>query len=511
MKAVVIGTGFESVASALRLRALGHDVDVLEAESKPGGWARSFHLSGQTVEVSPPIINSPWLFDELFALFHERRADFVEFVPSRPYRRNLYADGSSLDIVSSIEEQEARIGELSPQDGRRYRDFLSHCEGLARRCAWKGENERAIALKAILQSVPLPSALRKISSLWRCTGGYFTDRRVRQAFSWQAVAAGLNPLVAPSHCAALHSAERNGGAWVVRGGLSTLVRELVSLAERHGVRFHYNHTIAGLARDGTGRISALYSAHRGERVVTRCDLVVWGGDARPLYSILTGEALSPLERIGLRPTIPAFGMYSLFLRIKRAYPEVADYTVVFSDRWEGLLSQIGSGPRLPKDPMFSVYRLSPAHIPQSHDDEGDVFSVFVPVPHLATYSGWKFDGTGFKDMVMTKLHDRVFPGLRSHLLFAESIDPRYARDVLNYPLGSPFPAAPAVSNGEGASFYHRLHNVSNLFICGGKPLGVGGIPGAITSARATVELVAREFPSRIPYEPHSIVADRSVA
>jgi phytoene dehydrogenase-like protein len=204
-------------------------------------------------------------------------------------------------------------------------------------------------------------------------------------------------------------------------------------------------------------------------------------------------------------------MYSLFLRIKRAYPEVADYTVVFSDRWEGLLSQIGSGPRLPKDPMFSVYRLSPAHIPQSHDDEGDVFSVFVPVPHLATYSGWKFDGTGFKDMVMTKLHDRVFPGLRSHLLFAESIDPRYARDVLNYPLGSPFPAAPAVSNGEGASFYHRLHNVSNLFICGGKPLGVGGIPGAITSARATVELVAREFPSRIPYEPHSIVADRSVA
>lgn len=510
MKAVVIGTGFESLASALRLRALGHDVDVLEAESKPGGWARSLHLSGQTVEVSPPIISCPWLFDELFALFHERRADFVEFLPSHPYRRNLYADGSRLDIVSSIEEQEARIGELSPQDARRYRAFLSHCEDIARRCVSRGENEKAVDLKAILQSAPIPPFLRKMSSLWRCTGGYFTDRRVRQAFSWQAVSAGLNPLVAPAHSAALHASERNGGGWIVRGGLSALIQELVSLAERHGVRFHYNHTTAGLARDGTGRISALYSAHRGERVVTRCELVVWGGDARPLYSILPGEALSPLERIGLRPTVPSFGMYSLFLTIKRAYPEVADYTVVFSDRWEGLLSQIGIGPRLPKDPMFSVHRLSPAHVPHPHD-EGEIFSVFVPVPHLATYSGWKFDGTGFKDAIMTKLRDRVFPGLRSHLVFAESIDPRYARDVLNHPLGSPFPAAPAVSRGEGVSFHHRMRNVSNLFICGGKLPGVCGIPGAVTSARATVELVAREFPSVTPYEPPSIIAARSVA
>ena len=349
-----------------------------------------------------------------------------------------------------------------------------------------------------------------MSSLWRCTGAYFTDRRVRQAFSWQAVAAGVNPLVAPSHYASLHSAERNSGGWTVRGGLSTLIHELVSLARRHGVTFHYNHTVAGLARDGTGRISALYSAHRGERVVTRCELVVWGGDTRPLHSILPGEALSPVERIGLRTSVPSFGMYSLFLKMKRSYPEVADYTVVFSDRWEGLLSQIGRGPRLPKDPIFSVHRISPIHSPHAHD-EGEVFSVFVPVPTLARYSGWKFDGTGFKDTVMTKLCERVFPGLRSHLAFAESIDPRYARDILNHPLGSPFPAAPLVSLGEGGSFHHRARNVSNLFLCGGKLSGVCGIPGAVTSARVTVEIVAREFPAIMPYEPPSAIAARSVA
>jgi phytoene desaturase len=510
MKAVVIGTGFESLASALRLRALGHDVDVLEAESTPGGWARSFHLSGQAVEIAPPTISSPWVFDDLFALFHERRADFITFVPTRLYRRNLYADGSHLDIVSSIEEQEAAIETLSPQDARRYRSFLNHCEEQTRRAALKSEREQVIDLRVVLKSATIPLCLRKVSSLWRCSGRYFTDRRVRQAFSWQSVAAGFNPLVAPAHCVALHSAERDGGGWIVRGGVSALIQELVSLAERHGVRFHYNHTVAALARDGAGNVRSLYSAHRGERVVTGCDLVVWGGETRSLYSMLPDEWLSPLERFGLRPSVPSFGMYSLFLKLKRAYPEVPDYTVIFSERWEGLLSQLGTGARLPKDPMLSVHRLSPAHSPNPRD-EGELFSVFVPVPHLARYSGWKFDGPGFKDSVLTKLRERVFLGLTSSLVFAESIDPRYARDVLNHPLGAPFPSAPAASRGEGVSFHYRMRNISNLFLCGGRIPGVCGVPGAVLSARAVAESVAKEFVAVAPYERLADIAARSVA
>ncbi len=133
MKAVVIGTGFESLASALRLRAHGYEVDVLEADSSPGGWVRGYHLSGHTFEAAPPTISSPWLFDELFDLFKERRADRIEFIPSTIYRRNLFADGSQLDIVSSIEGQELEIATLSPRDVSRYRAFLKHCEALARR------------------------------------------------------------------------------------------------------------------------------------------------------------------------------------------------------------------------------------------------------------------------------------------------------------------------------------------------------------------------------------------
>lgn len=510
MKAVVIGTGIESLASALRLRALGHEVDVLEASSSAGEWTRGVHFQGALLEVVPPTISSPWLFDELFALFKERRADVIEFIPSHLYRRNMYADGSHLDIVSSTEEQEIEIARLSPDDARNYRPFLKHCEALYNSQLGERRGRSAMDLKEILQSMPNRVAPKIFSNLWRGTGRYFSDRRVRQAFSWVVFAAGLNPLMAPARCGSMHEVERRGGVWSVRGGWSRLVGDLVALGERHGIRFHYDHKVVRVSRDQAGRISSIDSAHRGERVVTYCDLVVCGGGSQGVCQALEAEDLSPLERIGLRPAAPSFGMYQLFFKTKRSFPELCDQTIVLSDRWEGLLSQIRKGPRLPKDPTFSLQRLSPPHAKRSHD-EGELFTVFVPVPHLERYSGWKFDATGFKDTVLTKLRERVLPGLTSHLVFAESIDPRYARDVLTHPFGTPFPLGPIAAQAGGLSFQHRMHRIPNLFLSGACFKGVWGIPGALTSASLIAEMVRKEFPGTNPCERLADIAARSVA
>lgn len=81
MKAVVVGTGVGALASALRLRAMGLDVDVLEACPDAGGRARTFNFHGHSFDAGPTVITAPWLFDELFELFGERRFEYVEFLP----------------------------------------------------------------------------------------------------------------------------------------------------------------------------------------------------------------------------------------------------------------------------------------------------------------------------------------------------------------------------------------------------------------------------------------------
>ena len=130
MRAIVIGSGAGSLASALRLRALGHEVDVLEACPDPGGRAREFSFHGHSFDAGPTVITAPWLFDELFEIFGERRADSVEFLPCDPWYRLLYADGSEMDLVPSVERQEAEIARLSPRDASRYRGYLEHSKDI---------------------------------------------------------------------------------------------------------------------------------------------------------------------------------------------------------------------------------------------------------------------------------------------------------------------------------------------------------------------------------------------
>ena len=65
-KALVVGSGFGGIASALRLRKLGFHVTVLEKLNQIGGRARVFKKSGYTFDAGPTVITAPFLFDELF-------------------------------------------------------------------------------------------------------------------------------------------------------------------------------------------------------------------------------------------------------------------------------------------------------------------------------------------------------------------------------------------------------------------------------------------------------------
>ena len=62
-QALVVGSGFGGIASALRLRKLGFKVTILEKLDQIGGRARVFKKSGYTFDAGPTVITAPFLFD----------------------------------------------------------------------------------------------------------------------------------------------------------------------------------------------------------------------------------------------------------------------------------------------------------------------------------------------------------------------------------------------------------------------------------------------------------------
>ncbi|MBV9715907.1 MAG: FAD-dependent oxidoreductase, partial [Solirubrobacterales bacterium] len=63
MKVVVIGAGLGGLAVALRLQALGFEVEVLERRSSPGGRASRLRTDGFTWDTGPSLITMPWVLE----------------------------------------------------------------------------------------------------------------------------------------------------------------------------------------------------------------------------------------------------------------------------------------------------------------------------------------------------------------------------------------------------------------------------------------------------------------
>ncbi len=492
MQALVVGSGFGALASALRLRALGIDVEVLEACADPGGRARTLSFHGEPFDAGPTVITAPWLFDELFALFGERREDAIEFLPCDPWYRLEYADGSRLDLVSGVERQRENIERLSPSDAAQYGAYLRHSEELYRVGYEQLGDADFSSFSSMLRALPHLLRLGAFRSLWSHTARFFQDRRVRQAFSLQPLLVGGNPLTTTSIYGLIHAMERKGGIWFARGGTGALVRALVSLAQRHGVRFSFSSKVTGVETDSSGAVSSVNVVGAGRPRTVPCDLCVWGGDPVGAYGLLGKARLSLTERLRLRTIEPSMGLYVLYFKSTKPYPDVAHHTIVLSRRWEELLGEIFRGKRLPPDPSLYLHR--PASTDPGFSREGgDLFYVLAPVPHLGNFSNWAEQENRFKGVVLKALGERVLPGIERSIDFAESIDPRYFREVLSSHVGAGFSISPLLRQSAWFRFHNKADRVPNLYLCGAGVHPGGGLPGVVTSAKVVERLVRRDF------------------
>ena len=81
MNSVVIGSGFGGIAAALRLKAKGHDVTLIEKHPDLGGRARVFKKNGFIYDGGPTVITAPYLINELFELFEKDPKNYIKLSP----------------------------------------------------------------------------------------------------------------------------------------------------------------------------------------------------------------------------------------------------------------------------------------------------------------------------------------------------------------------------------------------------------------------------------------------
>ena len=484
LRALVIGAGLGGLAAAVRLRARGYRVTVIEALDRLGGRARVLERDGFTFDMGPTVITAPYLIDELFTLLGADRRYHVELIPLDPFYRLLFPDGSQFDFVGDEERLLNEIARFSPHDVDGYRRLARH----ARRIFDVGYTQLADKpfhrLRDMARVLPAMARLRSDRSVYDVVARYIRDDRLRQVFSFESLLVGGNPFSTTSIYLLIHWLERRWGVHYARGGTGAVVTALASLLEAHGVDVRTGEAMREIVIENGRAIGVRISSPSGDRV-ERADIVVCNADPDTVYRDNVAARWRPL--LTRRPLRQSMSLFVAYFGAKATYPDLAHHTVIFGPRYRELLGDIFERQVLADDVSLYLHaptRTDPSMAPPGHES----FYVLAPVPNARSGVSWTREAPRYFERVMTTLEERVLPNVKAQLVSTSWITPDdFARDLRSAD-GAAFGPEPRLTQ----SAWFRHHNQSpipGLYFVGAGTHPGAGIPGVLNSAKVLERLL----------------------
>ena len=440
-RVVVVGAGFGGMAAALRLRAMGHRVTLVDRVDQLGGRGRVHHRDGYTFDAGPTVITAPWLFSELFELFGRRIEDEVVFTPIDPWYRIIFDDGSHFDYGESVDHAIEQIREMSPRDVDGFLRMMKQCERIYEIGFERLGDVPLLSLGTMLAAVPQMIRLGSFRSTWGFVSRHLKDHRLRRVFSFQPLLVGGNPLTTTSIYALIQIVERRFGIHYTMGGTGALVAALGRLMEDVGIDIRLGADVRRITT-AAGRVRGV---ELGDGTTIPAERVVCNADPVGVYrTLLADEPSAEAGRRKARRMRMSMGLFVAYFGTNRTYEQVAHHTIVLSDRYEGLLRDIFGRDRLPVDPSLYVHtptRTDPSMAPAGHE----CWYALAPVPNLDAGIDWSEQGYRYRDLVLDRIERMMAPGLRSHLDTCFYSTPETFRDDFLSPAGAGFSVQPLLT------------------------------------------------------------------
>lgn len=488
-KALVIGSGFGGLGAAIRLQSMGFQTTIVEKRDKPGGRAYVFEENGFTFDCGPTIITAPYLIDDLFRLAGQKTEDYVNIVPIDPFYRIYFHDKRYFDYNGSEQNQLAQVRKFNAADAEGYLRFVKHTD----RILEKGYVELATypfeTVLDMLRIVPDLIGLDVIRNMYSFASRYFDDENLRRAFSFHSLLIGGNPFKVSAIYALIPALEKRWGVHFSMGGTGALVKALVKLFDEMGGTLMLNaETDEILVED---RKAGGVRLKNGETV--QADVVVSNaGFAHTYKDLIKPEHRRKHTDRRLRARRYSMSCFLLFFGFKGKEIDLQHHNIILSERYRELLEDIFQ--RRILSPEFSQY----LHVPTITDpslapDGHHAAYTLIPVPHMTENIDWKTEAEPFAERVIDFLEKHYIPELRTRLVVTKYFTPLDFKNELNAHLGSGWDVEPTLTQSAYFRPHNRSEDVEGLYLVGASTHPGGGIPGVLSTAKLTTDLIAKAY------------------
>jgi phytoene desaturase len=484
-QAIVIGSGFGGIASALRLRAKGYAVKVIDRAPMLGGRAQVFTRNGYKHDAGPTVITAPFLLEELFSLYQEKLEDHIKLVPLTPWYRFYFSDKTTFDYGGTLEQTLSEIEKIEPKDKAGYLKLLNHSKNIFDVAFTQLSAIPFHRFFLMLSLIPKLIILRSYETVWGTVSRHLISPKLRQAFSIQPLLVGGNPFSTTSIYGLIHYLERAYGVFFAMGGTGAIVNALKNLMERHGIEIYLNTTVKNILIDD-GKATGLM-LEDGTKL--NADVIVSNADATYLYqNMIDPHQVALSSKLKIKVAHYSMGLFVVYFGTTKQYPDVVHHTIWLGKTYKALLSNIFDKKILSDD--FSLYIHRPTATDASFAPAGcDSFYVLCPVPNLKANIDWSIEGEILKDKIIEALDQTILTDLKKHITDDFFMSPNdFKTDYLSMH-GAGFSIAPLFRQSAWFRFHNKAEGIKNLYITGAGTHPGAGLPGVLCSAKVIDQLI----------------------
>ena len=250
MNSIVIGSGFGGIAAALRLKAKGYNVTLIEKHPDLGGRARVFSKNGFIFDGGPTVITAPYLINELFEMYKKNPKDYINISPLKIWYQFIFEDKSKFNYSGDEDDMKKQIEKISKEDVLGYEKLVK----FTKKIFDKGFTELADIPfdKPLVMFKQLPALLklRSYKSVYSLVSSYVKNEKLRRMLSMHPLLVGGNPFTTTSIYGLILYLEKKWGIHYSMGGTGNIIKGFEKLMNEEGIIIIKGHEVSKILSNG---------------------------------------------------------------------------------------------------------------------------------------------------------------------------------------------------------------------------------------------------------------------
>jgi phytoene desaturase len=488
-RVLIVGAGPGGLAAAMLLARAGARVQVLERQPHIGGRTSALRMNGFCFDLGPTFFLYPRVLAEIFAAVGRDLHDEVELVRLDPQYRLVFGAGGQLDATPQIDRMEAAIAELSPMDAAAFRRFLD--DNRRKLARFRGCIERPflswrdVFSWPVLRLLPL---LRPWRSLENELGRYFSDPRIRLAFSFQSKYLGMSPFRCPSLFSILSFLEYEHGVWHPIGGCNAVTAAMARVATDLGVEIHIGEEVQEVLFDGRRAIGVRTSeqTYRGDALVINADF------ARAMSRLVPDHLRRRWTDRRIARSRFSCSTFMLYLGLDGDCGELPHHSIYMTRDYARNLEDIETRHILADDPSFYVQNATVTDPTLAPPGKSTLY-VLLPVTHQHANVDWRREQPRYRQVALRQLAKVGLPDIEDRIEVEHCITPADWEHRYEIYRGATF----SLAHNLGQLLHRRPHNrfedLERVYLVGGGTHPGSGLPVIFESARITSRLLLQDL------------------